>query len=420
MDDTARITEWLRRGTLLPPVGEAPSSVDLARALGQWAGAAVPALNRAGRQILGLFGDAQQIVFVLVDGLGCNLRPSLPADAFLRHAPARELRAVFPSTTAAAVTSFATGAWPSQHAAPGWFTYLPDADRTATILPFVDRFSGAALATAGITPADVFPLPPLARSMQAGFRPVHPASIARSVYTRYHWGGQGARYHELPEGVDLVLAAAAGAADTGANIAPARRTLHFLYIPSVDAAEHHHGHQSPEATAALAAVDDQLARLAAALPPETRLVLSSDHGMLTVPDHARHVLSTDDPLLDLLRVPPSGEPRVPFFHPRPGMDAAFAAEFRHRFGERFALLSVADSDALRLWGPDPLSPLARERVGSFIALSDGPDVLLYDASPAGHPGHLGSDAPKNHAFANVLGFHAGLTPDEMRIPLIVI
>ena len=409
MDDSARVTNWLRHGALLPPVSTAPSSLNLARALGRWAGAEVPEFDLASEQILRLFGDAEQIVFVLVDGLGCNLLATLPPDAFLRRAPTRELRAVFPSTTAAAVTTLATGAWPGQHAAPGWFTYLPSHDRTATVLPFVDRFSGEPLARAGITPADVFPLPPLARSMQAGFHPVHPASIARSVYTRHHWGGHGAPYRELGEGVDIILTATTQPPTTP-------RTLHFLYIPSVDSAEHHYGPDSAEAADALAAVDTQLARLSAGLPPGARFVLSSDHGMLTVPDGARHRLAADDPLLDLLRAPPSGEPRVPFFHPRPGLDAAFAEEFRRRFGHRFALLPVADSDALHLWGPEPLSSLARERIGSFIALSDGPDVLIYDGAitgdPAAHP-------PADLAFAGVRGFHAGLTPEEMRIPLIV-
>ena len=258
MDDSARVSEWLRCGVLLPPVGAGPSSVDLARALGHWAGAAVPPPDDATRQILGLFGDARSLVFVLVDGLGCNLLSALPPTAFLRGAQAHELRAVFPSTTAAAVTSIATGAWPSQHAVPGWFTYLPEHHLTATILPFVERFSGTPLSEAGIQPEQAFPLPPLARSMQAAFRPVHPAAIADSVYTRYHWGGHGAPYRELREGVDAVLAAAEAARE---------RTLHFLYIPSVDTAEHHHGHESPEAAAALAAVDGELTRLSASLAP---------------------------------------------------------------------------------------------------------------------------------------------------------
>ncbi len=399
MTNLARVQAWIEAGALLPPVADRPSSVHLARALGHWAG--VPGLPTGPhRDAVAAFLDAahaRQIVFVLIDGLGCNLLAGLPPTAFLRRARALELRAVFPSTTAAAVTSIATGHWPATHAVPGWFTYLAHAGRTATILPFVDRISGTPLQDDGIAPTDVFPQPSLAAAMTAAFRPLQPSAIADSVYTRHHWGPGCTGYDSLPEAVDRVLGAVADA-DT--------RTLHLLYLPSVDAAEHHHGFESPQAAAALAEVDAVLARLARALPPDARLAVSSDHGMLTTPDHARHTLAAGDPLLDLLRVPPSGEPRVPLFHIRPGAAQAFAAQFRERLGHRFALLTRTETETLQLWGPQPLTATAAARVGDYVALSAGPDVLL--TACAGPP-----------AFDRIRGFHAGLTPAEMRIPCIV-
>ena len=256
--------------------------------------------------------------------------------------------------------------------------------------------------------------------MRAAFRPLHPASIADSVYTQHHRGDHAEAYADLHAGVTHLNRSVAEASEP---------TLHMLYIPSVDAAEHHHGLESVEAMVALSTVDRELARLSEALPPNVRLVVSSDHGMLTVPDSARHLIAADDPLLTRLRVPPSGEPRVPFFHTRDGQAAAFAQDFRARFGERFALLSTQQTDDLHLWGPEPLSQTARDRIGDFIALSDGPDVFLCESSrlnetqtdPAAiEPNHttVGAADPPT-PYANVRGFHAGLTPDEMRIPLIV-
>ncbi|PZC45759.1 MAG: putative pyrophosphatase or phosphodiesterase [Chloroflexi bacterium] len=425
MDDVARLQDWFRRGRLLPPTPAAPpiappSSVDLAQALAHWAQACTPPLTHRAQALRALLGAPRQIVFVLIDGLGCNLLATLPPSAFLRRSPLAELRAVFPSTTAAAVTSLATGAWPAQHAAPGWFTYLPEHDLTATILPFVDRMQGEPLEARGITAAAVFPVPPLAHSMRAAFRPLHPASIADSVYTRHHWGDHAEAYPDLHAGVTHLNRAVADASQP---------TLHMLYIPSIDTAEHHHGLESVEAMVALTTVDRELARLAEALPPNVRLVVSSDHGMLTVPDSARHLIPATDPLLAHLRVPPSGEPRVPFFHTRDGHAAAFAHDFRARFGERFALLSTQQTDDLHLWGPEPLSQTARDRIGDFIALSDGPDVFLCESPRLTQPQTDAAAIDRHHTtagdadppapYANVRGFHAGLTPSEMRIPLIV-
>lgn len=77
------------------------------------------------------------------------------------------------------------------------------------------------------------------------------------------------------------------------------------------------------------------------------------------------------------------------------------------------MLPVEESEALQLWSPEPMSARTRERVGSFIAVAEGSDVLHYDPTPAGE------SAVGNHSFASVRGFHAGLAPDEMRIPLLL-
>ena len=58
------------------------------------------------------------------DGMGVNLlQQHLAPEHFLRAAVDRSstsLRAVFPATTPAALTTLATATWPGQHGLPGW------------------------------------------------------------------------------------------------------------------------------------------------------------------------------------------------------------------------------------------------------------------------------------------------------------
>ena len=64
-------------------------------------------------------------------------------------------------------------------------------------------------------------------------------------------------------------------------------------------------------------------------------------------------------------------------------------------------------EALGLFGPGALSPIARGRIGDFLALSAGPDILLYlGAGPRG--------------AETLRGYHAGLTAAEMEVPLILV
>src|ERR1051326_2084293 len=61
---------------------------------------------------------------------------------------------------------------------------------------------------------------------------------------------------------------------------------------------------------------------------------------------------------------------------------------------------------MKLLGPEPLSPLAKRRFGDYIGIAIKPVTLKYKA-------------PQHMARPDHLGYHAGLSPAEMRIPLIV-
>ncbi|MCZ6706349.1 MAG: alkaline phosphatase family protein [Chloroflexi bacterium] len=402
MSDVGRIQAALDDGTLLHPIDAAiPSSVDLGAALAHLAGAPMDLGPHARKLIddLRIEGDLpQHTVFVLVDGLGCNLIDAIAPDAFFPAHTVRELRAVFPSTTAAALTSIATAAWPAQHAIPAWFTHLPELGRTAIILPFVERTTRQPLNELGVSPDVVYPHPTTFASMTADAHTYHPDRIAGSVYTAYQKGpATGEGYDSLDEVVESIsgwIAAAKG------------RTYHYLYVPDVDVAEHEFGHGAPQVRAALERVQTAVATLAATLADlagRTRVVISTDHGHLEVADAHKHIVEPDDPLLDDLSVPFSGEPRVPMFHVKQGHERAFEAAFRERFGHAFALLTSTEAEQLQLFGPGSLGATARARIGDYIALAPGPDVLVYQ--PDGNAG--------------LRGFHAGLSPSEMRIPLIL-
>jgi hypothetical protein len=391
--DVARLLAWFDDGSLVRPSAATPNTVDLARALASLAGAPAIGLTPSAATIAETIGPAEHYVFVMVDGFGMNLVERMPAAGFLNHHVAMELTAVFPSSTAPSLTSIATGLWPAEHAVPGWFVYLPDAAITATILPWVERYGGRPLSEFGVRPETALPLPVLPPRFRYRMLAVQPSAIAGSIYSRYSTGGA-----EM-SGYDSLAAAVATIAS---RIDDAREpTYTYLYIPYVDVAEHEHGFDSQPVRAALAHVDTRLARLADAVAGRARIIVSADHGGIAVDAASKHELLDGDPLLDLLLVPPTCEPRVPAFHVRDRQRDAFAAAFRARFGHRFALLTIDEADGLRLFGPEPLTTETRRRLGDFIAIPREDDVVIHKLAH------------------DMVGFHGGLTPDEMRIPLIL-
>jgi hypothetical protein len=71
----------------------------------------------------------------------------------------------------------------------------------------------------------------------------------------------------------------------------------------------------------------------------------------------------------------------------------------------FALISADQAEELRLFGPGPLSPITRRRIGTFLGIAAQPTALYY--------------RPRRTLVRVHVAVHAGLSPAEMLIPLIV-
>lgn len=393
--DLPRLRHLQDHGRLAHPRRDRPGAVDLYRALAAIAGAPSFPREAHAAAIAQLIGNPRHLVFVLADGLGMNLIDRLPADSFLRGHLAMCLNAVFPSSTAPALTALATGAWPAEHAVPTWFTHIPHLGRTAVLLPY--QYRGTDIAVPPGEAALAFPLSAQARYFQRPYGAFTPARIRESTFTRYSAAGAPVfGYQGLEHAVNAIAAA---------TLAAPGPTYSYLYYPDVDSNEHQAGVESRGAWEQLLLLDRELARLRRTLGSDATIVVSADHGQVTVPDDDKWVLPDGDELRRLLRVwPPAGEPRLTSFHVRPGSAGAFAEAFRLRFGEHFLLLSADESESANLFGPGILSPEARGRIGDFIALPVGMAALVYGREP--------------HILA-MKGMHGGLSPQEMRIPLVI-
>ncbi len=397
--DVERVECWFRDGNLLHPCeGDAPpSTVDLARAIASIGGVPLADHDVRAAELAERIGRDRPLLFVLVDGLGCVFDKRSTPGGFLARAEGIQLRSVFPSTTAAALTTLATGAWPSEHGVPAWYTHLHRNDLTATILPFIERDSERKLQEFGIRPSEAFAFPSRMASIQGRLRTYHPRAISNSEFTTYLRGSAPTDpYDNLREAAASVVARIVEQDEPG---------IHYLYLPMVDSASHREGPHASGTIRALEAVDRALGAISEQLDGRARIAISADHGELHVSAAEKSLFLPDDEIIDELHTPPHGEPRVPMFCVRSGREDAFAGQFRERWGRNWALLSLKEAEDLQLFGPTPLSNLAAERIGSHIAVSANRNILVY--------GEAGN------RVSALNGYHAGMRSEEMEIPLLL-
>jgi hypothetical protein len=397
--DIQRLQRRFDDGSLLRPSAAYPNIVDLSRALAHVAGADSLDLTPGARELAALIGDTDHLVFILADGLGMNLVEQLPPDHVLVGGVVAELRTVFPSTSSVALTSLATGVWPNQHGVTGQWTHLPEAEVAAGLLQFATRAGRRPLASLGITVSQAFPIPSVYSVLRRDTISLFPDGLVNSVSSAY-FSGERVRsgYRALAEAVDFLAERIACASEP---------TYSYLYAPQIDREAHYHGVFHPMVGTAIAELSRQVERLARLLAGRGRIVITADHGLLDTPVTARHYLRPSAGLFEALRFPPSGDSRVLYLHVREGATDRVRAWFHHQYGARFLVIATDDAERLELFGPGPLSAHTRARLGDLIVLSTGVDVIEYA------PG-------KVDRLAAVVAHHSGLTPAEMRVPLIVL
>lgn len=395
------------------------------------------ATQAAKRLGLDQLGDAQApLVMVLVDGLGWQmLRERAGHTPNLRRllADSDYLHTCVPSTTAAALTTLATGIYPGAHAMVGY----------AVRDPLLRGHLGVGHVPG---PGDVFDLITFKNSS-------HDPLTWQSVPTLIERANAKANAGCGPQlgavsigrskfaGSGLSLAAWRGFKHIGVDALDQRpyqayraikegAKLVYLYVGELDHAGHNHGWHSDKWLEALEALDAMVGQLFRRLPAGTRIVLTADHGMVDTDRHHRIDLAKEKELAkDVVAV--AGESRFLQLYvaddvanaPAASGPARGAAGTQAAGGvvENNERKELAQSVAKRwaeflgdraIWvGTDPsplmgpLSPGARAAVGDvLVALNDNWTVV-------------DSRVQSFHA-TQLIGVHGSLTPVELEVPLI--
>ena len=213
---------------------------------------------------------------ILVDGLGASLVRSHAGHArrLSGAAPSRSdvIESGFPTTTASALATLTTGLTPGQHGLVGYSAIDPIGDRVVQMLTGWDDKAQA---------RGWQPHPTVFESATAAG--VDAVVVAAERYRDSEFTNavlRGARWVSGATIAERVQLAAAVLREPGERIV-------YVYIPELDMAGHAHGVASTAWLDRLEELDAALAVLDTALPRDTGVLLTADHGMLDLAPHQR-------------------------------------------------------------------------------------------------------------------------------------
>jgi hypothetical protein len=357
----------------------------------------------------------RQVVVVLADGLGLTQLRALRAtgdmpfvasllDRADRHERAQFIEAttIFPSTTAAAITTLNTARTPQEHGNLAYFIWLEEFRQVTQMLrwgPGVTR-RGSYFDDQRIDPREYVKVPSVhARFRQRGGRSyvIEPELFRNEAMTRMHATEAGFAGYYLPSSMSVRLRDLLEQRPWGDVPAYV-----YAYWAGIDSVAHVSGPQSADHATEAALFDKALERAVGSRPPgDTLMILTADHGhAFTDPDRLIDLVG-DVQLRSLLRNPIAGEPRLAFLH----TDQAERVKehLERRYPETFFFLDRDEAIAAGLFGrgePD----IAKQRIGEVLAMLGGDraaSIVKVDGQTFRHRGS-----------------HGGMSPQEMQIPVL--
>ncbi|WP_435360443.1 alkaline phosphatase family protein [Haloarchaeobius sp. DFWS5] len=338
----------------------------------------------------------ENVLVFLVDGFGWNQwkrerEHHVFLDELSETARVTPLTSIYPSETAAAITTFHTGALPAEHGIVGWDVWDPLGAKPFVALEFQPK---TGTDPDGLTEDDVCNAEPIYPTLaEAGVESHHvlpfPGTYDGATTHRYE------SLDEFPGTVEAALTAADGPSYT------------FCYLPHVDHQAHYTGTRSTEYRKTIDdvfdAIERSLGEVDDTVAEETLVLVTADHGHVNTDPDLNVNLDQYDELVDALQTDATGEPVRLSGSPR-NVNLHLEPD---RIGDvRELLLDELDAKVFtqeavldrELFGDvEPSDPFLR-RVGDL--------VLTHRYLMA----WWGDTDPKD---LELVGMHGGLHPDEM-------
>lgn len=321
------------------------------------------------------------VILMLLDGLGSKIiDQTLDENSFFKQHLVNSLISIYPSTTACATISTLSGLEPIKTGWIGWENYFREINRNVVLFRNTDYLTGEKL------DFDCFK--------------VLPYETFFEKYPFYH-DIIFPKYGKNPcENFDIFL-------DKIKEFNEKEpKSFLYAYWDEPDYTLHEYGVRHPKVQKLIRKMDEKINQFAQELADDTLLIIVADHGHIEVEPI---YLKKDQVLFSYLERNPSNEGRCCTFKVKNECKKDFITHFNHNYQDYFKLYSKEEFIKKGMIGEqqNDINPRLDDFLGDYIACAISNRYFDYT-----------SDELEPNQFI-MKSHHAGLTEEEMLIPLIV-
>lgn len=361
--------------------------------------------------------DCSKLILFLVDGFGYNLfkKEAIKYPFFRKIADEKlitHITTIFPSTTAACITTINSGLTPKEHGLPEWNIYFQEVDAIVQPLPY--KFIPTPYHTNNISlPKDskmLFNNITVYELLKNGNIPSFyfiPKELKDSVYTKMV--SKGATLIQYVSITDLFLELSKILQKTKG------KAFFYVYWETIDTQEHVYGPRTKNVNAEIELFDYMIQKFINNLDnktcKDTAILITADHGQYPIkPEKTIYLNNFGEISKNFKRsrngipIPPSGNPRDIFLHIADNKIDETLITLKNLFGNIADIIKLDHEMIERLFGKEKEHPEFANRLGNILILPKGGKSIWYEYTPG--------------KKVEYYGHHGGLTPDEMYIPFI--
>ncbi|MBS3137600.1 alkaline phosphatase family protein [Candidatus Woesearchaeota archaeon] len=348
------------------------------------------------------------IVFFVIDGLGYEYLQRYGKkikDSVLQINCRAKITSVFPSTTAAAITTFNTGAAPQQHALTGWYMYLKELGIVSTILQFTPRIGGVPFSKTNVDPKLIFCEKSIFEKINAAKYIVNGLDIISSDYSIVMTNkAKRYAYKNLNQCCKTIKHIVRNVHN---NQNKQKRKFIYAYWPYFDSYCHHYGTTSKITLKHFKRLNMKINALAKQLSgTNTVIIVTADHGLIDTSKERTIFLKDHPKLQETLVMPLTGERRVAYCYVRPNKTKQFEQYVKQKFRKECKLYKSEELVRKGYFGLGLENPRLAERIGDYTLIMKENYIIFDELLGEERSFHIGN--------------HGGTSKEEMFVPLIVI
>ena len=318
----------------------------------------------------------KNVLLLLYDGMGTKLlEKNLESTDFLRIHMEKNIDSVFPPTTTASTTSVLSGLNPIEHGWLGWDLYFREIDEVVTMFLNTKKDTDEKVSKEDIS------------KKYYSYSSI--IDLINEKYKAYQLMpfGEGA-YHDLDEMNKKIVELSR---EDG-------KKFIYAYCDEPDHTMHEIGTDANETIRLFQKINKSTQMLCNSLE-NTLVIVVADHGHLNCEGIT---LSEYPDIFNLLSKDISIESRACNFFIRDGKQDEFENLFRKYFGNDFYLYSKKDVLEKKIFGIGNEHEKFQDSLGDYLAIAISNKYFRY-----------------NENSVNLVSMHAGITEDEVMVPLII-